>query len=230
MTVHVPLREPTEPSTEHSLLTAEVPDGRHHCPLSYSPGHLPWVLAAQQASPRGSACAMPSARAISFAVARCTATEMRCSTNVRHVRADQVVEVCANNAAKEEKFFQLMTQIKNEDAQALVFFETKRQCNDFARAFQSRGFAAAAMHGDIQQEQRTAYLNAFKQGSLKLLLATDVAQRGIDVKGCQYVVNYSEPKTAEDYIHRIGRTGRASLERIPMMLNSRSLGIQIAKF
>lgn len=70
---------------------------------------------------------------------------------------------------------------------------------------------AAAIHGDKEQRQRDKTLHDFRSGRCNILIATDVAQRGLDIKGVAYVVNYDVPKTLEDYIHRIGRTGRQRL-------------------
>jgi ATP-dependent RNA helicase DBP3 len=72
-----------------------------------------------------------------------------------------------------------------------------------------KGWKAAAIHGDISQAQRTAAVEAFKAGTCPLLIATDVAARGLDIPDVEVVVNYSFPLTIEDYVHRIGRTGRA---------------------
>jgi ATP-dependent RNA helicase DBP3 len=72
-----------------------------------------------------------------------------------------------------------------------------------------KGWKAAAIHGDISQQQRTAAVEAFKAGTCPLLIATDVAARGLDIPDVEVVINYSFPLTIEDYVHRIGRTGRA---------------------
>jgi superfamily II DNA/RNA helicase len=72
-----------------------------------------------------------------------------------------------------------------------------------------KGWKAAAIHGDISQAQRTAAVEAFKAGTCPLLIATDVAARGLDIPDVEVVINYSFPLTIEDYVHRIGRTGRA---------------------
>ena len=74
---------------------------------------------------------------------------------------------------------------------------------------QRRGWNAVAVHGDISQAQRTAAVESFKSGEVPLLVATDVAARGLDIPDVEAVINYSFPLTTEDYVHRIGRTGRA---------------------
>jgi superfamily II DNA/RNA helicase len=93
--------------------------------------------------------------------------------------------------------------------QAIVFTATKRSADEVAQDLHSKGFAAAALHGDMNQGARTRTLEALHRGRLRVLVATDVAARGIDVHGISHVINYDLPRQAEDYVHRIGRTGRA---------------------
>jgi superfamily II DNA/RNA helicase len=93
--------------------------------------------------------------------------------------------------------------------QAIVFTSTKRAADQLAQTLYSQGHSAAAMHGDMNQGARNRTLQALRRGSLKVLVATDVAARGIDVQGISHVINYDLPTQAEDYVHRIGRTGRA---------------------
>src|SRR5690606_18064853 len=93
--------------------------------------------------------------------------------------------------------------------QALVFTATKQTANDLSLSLQGHGFAAGALHGDMPQRARTWTLNRLREGTLRVLVATDVAARGIDVPGINLVVNYDPPRMAESYVHRIGRTGRA---------------------
>lgn len=93
--------------------------------------------------------------------------------------------------------------------QALVFVRTKQGCGRLARALNHAGIKADAIHGDKSQSERMKALNAFKNGEIQTLVATDVAARGIDIEELPYVVNYELPHTPEDYVHRIGRTGRA---------------------
>ncbi|MDR1853886.1 MAG: DEAD/DEAH box helicase, partial [Azoarcus sp.] len=95
------------------------------------------------------------------------------------------------------------------DMQALVFVDTKLVCGRLARFLERAGISADAIHGDKSQQQRTETLDAFKEGKLRVLVATDVAARGLDIDDLPCVINYELPHTAEDYVHRIGRTGRA---------------------
>jgi superfamily II DNA/RNA helicase len=100
----------------------------------------------------------------------------------------------------------------------MVFCQTKRTCDRVAADLASRGFAAAAVHGDLGQGQRERALRAFRNGKIDVLVATDVAARGLDVDDVTHVVNYECPDSADTYIHRIGRTGRAGKEGVSVTL------------
>ena len=91
----------------------------------------------------------------------------------------------------------------------LVFSRTKHRADRIARKLTKRGFAATVMHSNRSQRQRERALDGFRTGRFRILVATDIAARGIDVDGISHVINYDTPRQAEDYIHRIGRTGRA---------------------
>ncbi|MES2354385.1 MAG: DEAD/DEAH box helicase [Pseudomonadota bacterium] len=95
--------------------------------------------------------------------------------------------------------------------QAIVFTATKRDADDLAGRLVGQGQPAAALHGDMPQRQRNRTLDQLKRGRIRVLVATDVAARGIDVSTITHVINFDLPKFAEDYVHRIGRTGRAGL-------------------
>jgi superfamily II DNA/RNA helicase len=99
--------------------------------------------------------------------------------------------------------------IKEEVSSTLIFCETKRSTEALSKELVSRGFTSDAMHGNKSQSQRQRALKKFKDGHVKILVATDVAARGIDVDGITHVINYDIPQTYDDYTHRIGRTGRA---------------------
>lgn len=92
---------------------------------------------------------------------------------------------------------------------ALIFCNTKRKVDQLTLILKSKGYAAEALHGDLSQHQRDRVMNLFRNGNLELLLATDVAARGIDVDDVDMVFNYDMPQDMEYYVHRIGRTGRA---------------------
>ena len=92
----------------------------------------------------------------------------------------------------------------------LIFSRTKHGADKVVRHLSSRGIAATAMHADKSQGERTRALEDFKSGKVRVLVATDIAQRGLDVSGISHVINYDVPQQPEDYVHRIGRTGRAA--------------------
>jgi superfamily II DNA/RNA helicase len=95
---------------------------------------------------------------------------------------------------------------------AIIFCNRKRDVDTLAKSLAGHGFNTAALHGDMAQDQRTATLERFKAGQITLLVASDVAARGLDAVGMSHVFNFDVPIHAEDYVHRIGRTGRAGLE------------------
>lgn len=101
---------------------------------------------------------------------------------------------------------------------ALIFVRTKAKAQDLADELIRRGFAADSLHGDLNQSRREQVLARFRDHSVKLLVATDVAARGLDIAGVSHVFNYDIPSDAEDYVHRIGRTGRAGQKGIAISL------------
>lgn len=104
--------------------------------------------------------------------------------------------------------------------QVLVFTRTKHGANRLARQLEQDGFGTAAIHGNKSQSARTKALAGFKEGSVQVLVATDIAARGIDIDQLPYVVNYELPNVAEDYVHRIGRTARAGRSGLAVSLVS----------
>ncbi|NLR76932.1 DEAD/DEAH box helicase [Leeia aquatica] len=104
--------------------------------------------------------------------------------------------------------------------QAIIFTATKLDADDLADHLANEGWAAAALHGDMQQRERNRTLTQLRNGHVRLLVATDVAARGIDIDGISHVINYDLPKNAEDYVHRIGRTGRAGRSGVAISLVS----------
>src|SRR3954447_3660972 len=102
--------------------------------------------------------------------------------------------------------------------QAVVFTSTKRDADAIAERLSAAGFSAAALHGDMQQNARNRTLNALRNGGLRVLVATDVAARGIDVPTITHVFNFDLPRSPEDYVHRIGRTGRAGRDGFAISL------------
>lgn len=131
-------------------------------------------------------------------------------------RIKQSVEVLEQHA-KEGRLLQLLNRMqrgeKNKD-RILVFCLYKKEALRIERFIRSRGFKVAGIHGDMSQRDRISSLEAFKKGDVSLLVATDVAARGLDIPNVKAVINVTFPLTAEDYVHRIGRTGRAGADGI----------------
>merc|ERR1712232_1130472 len=119
----------------------------------------------------------------------------------------QYVEV-VNPSDKRARLRRLIDKVM-DGSKILIFTETKRGGDELTREMRMDGFPALCMHGDKKQEERDWVLKEFKEGKSPILIATDVAARGIDVKDIKYVINYDFPTNIEDYVHRVGRTGRA---------------------
>lgn len=112
---------------------------------------------------------------------------------------------------KEQEKFDTMTRLMDVEQPelAIVFGRTKRRVDELTRGLKIRGFRAEGIHGDLDQNKRLRVLRDFKNGNLDILVATDVAARGLDISGVTHVYNYDIPQDPESYVHRIGRTGRA---------------------
>jgi ATP-dependent RNA helicase DBP3 len=137
-----------------------------------------------------------------------------------NVRIKQLVEV-VDPRAKEQRLLQLLKQYqsgKNKDDRILVFCLYKKEAMRIENFIRMKGFRVGGIHGDLSQEKRSASLAAFKEGQVPLLVATDVAARGLDIPAVKLVINVTFPLTAEDYVHRIGRTGRAGKEGLAITL------------
>jgi superfamily II DNA/RNA helicase len=120
---------------------------------------------------------------------------------------------------QEHKFAQLISLMEVEKIdQAIIFAATKHGSDKLAEKLVKAGFASAAMHGGMKQNARKRTLDSLHRGSLKLLVATDVAARGLDVKELGHVINFDLPQVAEDYVHRIGRTGRSGASGVAISL------------
>ncbi|MDK9726365.1 MAG: DEAD/DEAH box helicase [Sterolibacteriaceae bacterium MAG5] len=138
------------------------------------------------------------------------------------LRSPQLIEVARRNmvsetithrvhpVATDRKRYLLLQLLKESElSQVLVFVGTKFGASRLAVWLERQGVKADAIHGDKSQQQRTEALEAFKSGKARVLVATDVAARGLDIDDLPHVINYELPHVAEDYVHRIGRTGRA---------------------
>jgi ATP-dependent RNA helicase RhlE len=137
-----------------------------------------------------------------------------------------------------EKLDVLQRLLAKETGRCLVFARTKRATERLAQRLSREGYSAAMIHGDRSQSQRTAALTAFQQGRVRILVATDLASRGIHVQDIAHVINYDLPQLAEDFIHRVGRTGRAGEQglastlfehhqRVDVRQLERTLGLRI---
>lgn len=122
----------------------------------------------------------------------------------------QIIDVC-QETEKEDKLMKLHQEILNEkENKTIVFAETKRKVDDLTRKMRRYGWPAICIHGDKTQQERDWVLNEFRSGRAPILVATDVAARGLDVDDVRFVINFDYPNCSEDYIHRIGRTARSN--------------------
>ena len=113
---------------------------------------------------------------------------------------------------KENKYDQLIDQFLLRKGSILVFVKTKRSADKMVKRLKEEGHSADAIHGDLRQSKRDRVINSFRKGLKRILIATDVAARGLDIPLIQHVINYDLPQVPEDYVHRIGRTARAGSE------------------
>ena len=121
----------------------------------------------------------------------------------------QIVDVC-QEYEKESKLSTLLKEIMAEkENKSIVFIETKRRVDEITRKMKRDGWPASCIHGDKTQQERDWVLQDFRSGKSPILVATDVAARGLDVEDVKFVINFDYPSSSEDYVHRIGRTGRS---------------------
>lgn len=128
------------------------------------------------------------------------------------LRPAKTVQLRAYEVGPGEKLEVLRQLLYAETGQTLVFTRTKRATERLTKELVRDGFAAAMIHGDRSQSQRNGALTGFQEGRFQVLVATDIASRGLHVDDVAHVINYDVPKIAEDFIHRVGRTGRAGLQ------------------
>ena len=121
---------------------------------------------------------------------------------------DQDIVRVSNNSMKFQELANILKQ--KQMTKVLVFIETKAEVEKITTCLQDEGFKADSIHGDKKQHQRQRALNMFKKNEVNILVATDVAARGLDIENISHVINYTVPQTYDDYIHRIGRTGRGN--------------------
>ena len=140
------------------------------------------------------------------------------SSKARHENIEQRLMYVDDMAHKNRLLDHLLRDVDLN--QAVVFTATKRDADQLADSLAAQGHAAAALHGDMNQRERNRTLLNLRRGNLRVLVATDVAARGIDVSGISHVINFDLPKFAEDYVHRIGRTGRGGASGIAISFAS----------
>jgi ATP-dependent RNA helicase RhlE len=156
------------------------------------------------------------------------------------LKPSENVRLQAFEVSAEEKQDMLYHLLVQEAGRCLVFSRTKRGTERIARGLVRRGVNVATIHGDRSQSQRSAALEGFQRGRFRVLIATDVASRGIHVQDIAHVINYDLPELAENFIHRVGRTGRAGErgiastlflreERTELFQLERTLGIRIER-
>jgi ATP-dependent RNA helicase DDX5/DBP2 len=144
-----------------------------------------------------------------------------CDSLQANTDISQEVVMCGNQMEKQAICAALLNQNK---CQTIVFCGTKRMCDQLCRMLNGQ-FRAESIHGDKNQRERDAALAAFKANQVQVLCATDVAARGLDVKGVKMVINFDPAGNAEDYVHRIGRTGRAGEKGLAVSLLTNQDGI-----
>jgi ATP-dependent RNA helicase RhlE len=156
------------------------------------------------------------------------------------LKPSENVRVQAFEVAFDRKQETLQRLLAKETGRCLVFTRTKRGAERLAKSLSREGFSAAMLHGGCSQSQRTAALAGFQQGRFRILVATDLASRGIHVEDIAHVINYDLPEIAENFIHRVGRTGRAGGrgvastiitrdQRLELQQLERTLGIRIER-
>lgn len=137
-----------------------------------------------------------------------------------HELIEQRLHVADNLHHKKELLRHLISD--QQLTRAIIFSATKRDADDLARELSNAGHSAAALHGDMNQFARNKTIERMRRGGIRLLVATDVAARGLDVNGISHVINFDLPRFAEDYVHRIGRTGRAGATGVAISFVSSS--------
>ncbi len=134
---------------------------------------------------------------------------LKIAINLKDIVAPKIAQVFYEVAQRDKT--EVLTRLLDVESPelTLVFCHTKREVDDVAASLRTLGYNAGALHGDFTQAHREEMMGKFKSGKIDILVATDVAGRGIDVENITHVINYSIPQSPEGYIHRIGRTGRA---------------------
>jgi ATP-dependent RNA helicase DDX5/DBP2 len=125
-------------------------------------------------------------------------------------RVHQIIKICTEFDKRDYLLKNIQNITLEKECKTIIFVATKRAAEDLNFHLTKQGLASMALHGDKSQSDRDYALDSFRKSICKILVATDVAARGLDVKDIKFVINYDFPGTVEDYVHRIGRTGRAN--------------------
>lgn len=133
---------------------------------------------------------------------------IRIQVSPQNTVSRNVTHTVANIAMDDKRFFLERTIQQNPDSKILVFVRTRVRAERVQKAMERVGLKTAVIHGDKEQDERFEALKQFAEGTIKVLITTDVSARGIDIKKVEYVINYDIPDVAENYVHRVGRTGR----------------------
>ncbi len=144
------------------------------------------------------------------------------------IKPVEQVDLHLYEVEQDRKLGLLQTMLREEAGSFLVFARTKRGADRLSKRLSREGVKAAAIHGDRSQNQRNQALRGFQDGQFRVLVATDVAARGIHVEGISHVVNYDLPQVPEDFIHRVGRTGRAGARGTASTFATRSERAEVA--
>lgn len=164
-------------------------------------------------------------------------TIKRMCRSILHQPVTVTIDAEHQSGVIEQVFFEVQKHERNNTllalfehyrpATTLVFCHTKKQCGQVARLLVERGIEALAIHGDLEQRERDQVLVQFANNSCPVLVATDVAARGLDIKALQAVINYELPRDPEMYVHRIGRTGRAGAKGLALSIFTASEQLRV---
>jgi len=193
-------------------------------------GFLPSVKRIMAALPADRQTMMFSAT-IESSVKHLVATQVRNAVRIEvgsTIKPVEQVDLHLYEVEQDGKLGLLQTMLREEAGSFLVFARTKRGADRLSKKLSHEGVKSAAIHGDRSQNQRNQALRGFQDGQYRVLVATDVAARGIHVEGISHVVNYDLPQVPEDFIHRVGRTGRAGARGTASTFATRSERAEVA--
>jgi superfamily II DNA/RNA helicase len=143
----------------------------------------------------------------------------RISVDTTNMPAPKIQQETIHTSSAEKKA-QLIKQLETREGSIIVFVKTRRKAEAMSKELRVAGHNTDAMHGDLRQSRREQVIRAFRSEKCRILVATDVAARGLDIPHVMHVINYDLPECPEDYVHRIGRTGRAGAEGFALSLVS----------